>query len=62
MSNGFFDQVLLDIASLRDVMDAFFDGVTVMAEDKNIQNNRFALLGRIAALFRKFTDFSKIST
>jgi len=62
MSQGFFDQALLDIASLRDVVDAFFDGVMVMAENKKIQNNRLALLGRIAALFGKFADFSKIST
>ncbi|MCP4371934.1 MAG: hypothetical protein GY797_28025, partial [Deltaproteobacteria bacterium] len=62
MSQGFFDQALLDIASLRDVVDAFFDGVMVMAENKNIQNNRLALLSRIAALFGKFADFSKIST
>jgi len=62
MTKGFFDQALLDIASLRDVVDAFFDGVMVMAENKKIQNNRLALLGRIAALFGKFADFSKIST
>jgi len=62
MSQGFFDQALLDIASLRDVVDAFFDGVMVMAENKNIQNNRLALLSLIAALFGKFADFSKIST
>ena len=62
MSQGFFDEALLDIASLRDAVDAFFDGVMVMAENKTIQNNRLALLGRIAALFGKFADFSKIST
>jgi glycyl-tRNA synthetase beta chain len=62
MSQGFFDQALLDIASLRNVVDKFFDGVMVMAENKKIQNNRLALLNRIAALFGKFADFSKIST
>ena len=62
MSKGFFDQALLDIASLRDVVDAFFNGVMVMAENKHIQNNRLALLGLIASLFGKFADFSKIST
>ena len=62
MSQGFFDQALLDIASLRDAVDAFFDGVMVMAENKKIQKNRLALLGRIADLFGKFADFSKIST
>ncbi|MDY6790512.1 MAG: glycine--tRNA ligase subunit beta [Thermodesulfobacteriota bacterium] len=62
MNQGFFDQALLDIASLRGVVDDFFDGVMVMAENKKIQHNRLALLGCIAALFGKFADFSKIST
>jgi len=62
MSRGFFDQALLDIASLRDAVDAFFDGVMVMAENKKVQHNRLALLGCIAGLFGKFADFSKIST
>ena len=62
MSQGFFDQALLDIASLRDAVDAFFEGVMVMAENKKIQSNRLALLGCIAGLFGKFADFSKIST
>jgi glycyl-tRNA synthetase beta chain len=62
MSQGFFDQALQDIASLRNVVDAFFNGVMVMADDKDIQNNRLALLGLIATLFGKFADFSKIST
>lgn len=62
MDKGFFEQALLDIASLRDSVDAFFDSVMVMAENKEIRNNRIALLGHIAALFGMFADFSKIST
>ena len=59
---GFFDQALYDIASLRRVVDDFFDGVLVMAEDKNIRENRLALLINIADMFGMFADFSKIST
>jgi glycyl-tRNA synthetase beta chain len=33
----------------------------VLAEDIKIRHNRLAVLGRIAALFGKFADFSKIS-
>jgi len=62
MNKGFFDQALLDIASLRDSVDAFFDSVMVMVENRKIRNNRIALLEHIAALFGMFADFSKIST
>jgi glycyl-tRNA synthetase beta chain len=62
MDKGFFDQALVDIASLRVVVDAFFDEVMVLAEDKHVRRNRLALLGCITALFGKFADFSKLST
>ena len=59
---GQFEAGLRAIASLRDPVDAFFDGVLVMAEDAAIRRNRLALLGVIAGLFNQFADFSKIST
>ncbi|MGD8883874.1 MAG: DALR anticodon-binding domain-containing protein, partial [Desulfobacterales bacterium] len=62
MEKGLFEKALLDIATLRGPVDAFFDGVMVLAEDKNVRRNRLALLGHIAALFGKFADFSKLST
>jgi len=62
MEKEFFDRALVEIASLRDTVDRFFDGVMVMAEDTGIRRNRLALLGHIAALFGKLADFSKLST
>ena len=62
MARGLFDQALREIASLRNSVDAFFDGVMVMADDAKIRDNRLALLGHIAALFGRFADFSKISS
>ncbi len=62
LANGDFNQALMDIATLRDSVDVFFDGVMVMAEDPDIRNNRLALLSGIAALFASIADFSKIST
>jgi glycyl-tRNA synthetase beta chain len=59
--NGDFEKALLIIASLKDPVDAFFDGVLVMAEDAEVRNNRLALLGSIAALFDQFADFSKLA-
>jgi glycyl-tRNA synthetase beta chain len=61
LGNGRYDQVLTHIASLRGPIDAFFDGVLVMAENESIRNNRLALLQRIADLFERFADFSKLS-
>ena len=62
MEKGLFEKALLDIATLRGPVDAFFDGVMVLAEDEYVRRNRLALLGHIAALFSKFADFSKLST
>ncbi len=60
LDKGLFEQALFDIASLRDSVDAFFDGALVMAEDSIIRNNRLSLLTQIEKLFRLFADFSKI--
>ncbi|RLB84230.1 MAG: glycine--tRNA ligase subunit beta [Deltaproteobacteria bacterium] len=55
-------QALHEIASLRGPVDAFFDGVLVMAKETKIRNNRLSLLKHIADLFENIADFSKIST
>jgi glycyl-tRNA synthetase beta chain len=62
LAAGLYDQALVKIASLRDPVDAFFEGVMVMAEDSEVRQNRLALLNKIAALFGQFADFSKLST
>ena len=62
MDGGAFDQALRDIASLRNAVDTFFDGVMVMADNADVRDNRLALLGHIAALFGRFADFSKLSS
>ena len=62
LDKGLFEQALFDIASLRDSVDAFFDGALVMAEDASIRNNRLSLLKQIEKLFILFADFSKIAT
>jgi glycyl-tRNA synthetase beta chain len=61
MEKGLFEKALQDIATLRGPVDAFFDGVMVLAEDQNVRRNRMALLEHIATLFGKFADFSKLS-
>ena len=61
IAGGQLEQALLDIASLRDQVDTFFEDVMVMADDQKIQNNRLALLSGVAGLFAAIADFSKIS-
>lgn len=62
MDKGLFERALLDIATLRGPIDAFFEGVMVLTDNPKVRRNRMALLGHIAALFGKFADFSKLST
>ena len=61
LQKGSFDKALHHMASLKNPVDKFFDDVLVMAEDSNVRNNRLSLLKRIADLFEKIADFSKIS-
>ena len=62
VDKGLFENALQDIATLRSPVDAFFDGVMVLAEDQSVRRNRMALLEHIAMLFSKIADFSKLST
>ena len=49
------------LAELRAPVDAFFDKVTVNAEDKALRRNRLALLAEIRAATFTVADFSKIA-
>jgi glycyl-tRNA synthetase beta chain len=48
------------IAKLRAPVDAFFDKVTVNAEDKGVRENRLKLLDRIRKATLNVADFSRI--
>ncbi len=49
------------LAGLKAPVDAFFDGVMVMAEDAAIRANRIALLARLAGLFNRVADISLLT-
>ena len=55
-----FAAAMTAIAKLRAPVDAFFDKVTVNAEDKALRENRLKLLDRIRAATRTVADFSRI--
>ena len=48
------------LARLRSPVDAFFDNVTVNAEDPNFRENRLKLLNMIRAVTIEVADFSRI--
>ncbi|AUH51881.1 glycine--tRNA ligase subunit beta [Chromobacterium sp. ATCC 53434] len=56
-----FAGALAQLASLKAPVDAFFDGVMVMADDAGIRANRIALLAGLAALFNRVADISLLA-
>jgi len=61
VASGDYAAALQAIAALRIPVDAFFDGVMVMADDPDVKGNRLALLTEVGRLFEGIADFSKIS-
>jgi glycyl-tRNA synthetase beta chain len=61
LNRGRYADALARVATLRPAVDAFFDGVMVMAEDAHVRQNRLSLLALVAGLFDTFADFSKLS-
>jgi len=55
-----FTAAMAAMARLRQPVDAFFDEVTVNAEDKALRENRLQLLSAIGATLAAVADFSKI--
>ena len=46
------------LAALRAPVDAFFDGVMVMADDADLKANRLRMLAQLRNLFTKVADIS----
>ena len=55
-----YENALLQILEMKEPIDSFFDDVMVMAEDREIRQNRLSLLTAIAHLFLQVGDFSKM--
>ncbi len=60
--DGAYDLAISHTASLRPLLDRFFDEVMVMADDENIRANRLALLQKLYRDFSTIADFSEIVT
>jgi glycyl-tRNA synthetase beta chain len=57
-----YEEALKAIASLRPVVDHFFDKVLVNAPDERIRQNRLGLLHHLLTEFSAISDFSEIVT
>ncbi|MDQ3731628.1 MAG: glycine--tRNA ligase subunit beta [Pseudomonadota bacterium] len=57
---GHYRQALTELASLRAVVDRFFDEVMVMSDDKQLKSNRIALLQQVSDLFLRSADISRL--
>jgi glycyl-tRNA synthetase beta chain len=55
-----YGEALTQVASLRPVVNEFFERVMVMAPESDIRANRLALLARTVADFSRIADFSEI--
>ena len=58
---GDYYRALQRIATIRPIVDMFFEEVLVMADDRDLQENRLALLKEVADLFSGIADFGKIA-
>lgn len=57
---GRYREALTMLATLREPIDAFFDEVMVMAEDRGLRNNRLVLLHRLSEQFLRAADLSRL--
>ena len=56
-----YSESLARLASLREPVDAFFDGVMVNADDPALRANRLGLLAKLHAAMNQVADLSKLS-
>lgn len=55
-----YNKYLEELESLNSTVSKFFEDVLVMDKDKNVKNNRIALLSLLKGKYEHLTDFSKI--
>jgi glycyl-tRNA synthetase beta chain len=60
--DGLYTSALSHAASLRPMLDRFFDEVMVMVDDEHVRGNRLAILQKLYRSFSTIADFSEIVT
>ncbi|EED32044.1 glycyl-tRNA synthetase, beta subunit [gamma proteobacterium NOR5-3] len=61
LANADYASALSRLATLREPVDAFFDGVMVNAEDPALKANRLALLAQLREQFMHIADISQLA-
>ena len=56
-----YTEALMELSSLRQPVDTFFDEVMVMTDDDALRRNRLALLSELRALFLNIADVSRLT-
>jgi glycyl-tRNA synthetase beta chain len=59
---GEYDNALQSLATLKKVVDGFFDDVLVMDENFDLRHNRLCLLQELRELFLQAADISHLHT
>ncbi|MEG0101819.1 MAG: DALR anticodon-binding domain-containing protein, partial [Citrobacter sp.] len=55
---GRYQEALVELAELREPVDAFFEKVMVNVEDKDLRINRLSMLEKLRELFLRVADIS----
>jgi glycyl-tRNA synthetase beta chain len=57
-AEGRYQEALVELAELREPVDAFFEKVMVNVEDKDLRINRLSMLEKLRELFLRVADIS----
>jgi glycyl-tRNA synthetase beta chain len=55
-----YEELLAQLAAVRESTDNFFDNVVVNVENQDIKNNRLELMSMFCKIFNTYIDFSKL--
>jgi glycyl-tRNA synthetase beta chain len=60
-AGGDYTGALMSLATVKPIVDRFFDDVMVMVDDADVRANRLALLARVASTMNRVADISKLA-
>jgi glycyl-tRNA synthetase beta chain len=60
-AGGDYTGALMSLATVKPIVDRFFDDVMVMVDDADVRANRLALLAHVASTMNRVADISKLA-